>query len=90
MNYKTLLVYTDGPVVTIQLNRPERMNAVNEEMYTEIQAALEYSDGDPEVRCLILTGSVLEREGITKQAFCAGADLKKHASGERGPAQKEA
>ncbi|MFC2163552.1 enoyl-CoA hydratase/isomerase family protein [Acidobacteriota bacterium] len=90
MNYETIYVQTDGPVVTIRLNRPERMNAVNEEMYTEIQDILEGFRNDPDVRCLILTGSVLERGGIVKQAFCAGADLKKHAAGERNAAQREA
>ncbi len=89
MNYKTIEVHADGPVVTIRLNRPERMNAVNEEMYTEIQDELGRSRNDPNVRCLIITGSVLERGGISKQAFCAGADLKKHAAGERSQAQKE-
>jgi len=89
MIYETIRVRTDGPVVTIQLNRPDRMNAVNEEMYAEIQDELGRILHDPDVRCLILTGSVLERDGIAKQAFCAGADLKKHASGERSPAQRE-
>jgi enoyl-CoA hydratase len=89
MNYSTIQVQTDGPVVTIRLNRPERMNAVNEDMYKEIQNELGRTSDDPNVRCLILTGSVLERDGITKQAFCAGADLKKHASGERSQAQRE-
>jgi enoyl-CoA hydratase len=59
------------------------MNAVVEEMYTEIRNALERVDADPEVRCLILTGTVLRRDGVEKQAFCAGADLKKHSAGER-------
>ena len=90
MNRKTLLVHTDGPVATIQFNRPNRMNAVNEEMYTEIQEELDRVKNNPHIRCLILTGSVLERNGIDKQAFCAGADLKMHASGERSPAQREA
>ena len=89
MNYKTILVHRDPPLVTIQLNRPERMNAVNEEMYSEIQDELDRTHDDPDVRCLILTGSILERNGIAKQAFCAGADLKKHASGERNHDQKE-
>jgi len=76
-------------MVTIQLNRPERMNAVNEEMYKELQDAFERTRDDPDVRCLILTGSALKKKGVTKQAFCAGADLKKHAAGERSPAQRE-
>ena len=43
---------------------------------------------DPAVRAVILTGSVLEKNGVVKQAFCAGADLKKHAAGDRTEAQK--
>jgi enoyl-CoA hydratase len=42
------------------------------------------------VRSLVLTGSVLHRNGIAKQAFCAGADLKEHASGARTTAAKRA
>lgn len=90
MNYRTLLVHRDPPLVTVRLNRPERMNAVNEEMYGEIQEELGRVQNNPDLRCLILTGSVLQRDGIVKQAFCAGADLKKHASGERSPAEREA
>lgn len=74
---------TDGTVATIRLNRPERMNAVIEEMYTEIRDVLARASVDPEIRCLILTGSVVKREGIEKQAFCAGADLKEHSAGRR-------
>jgi enoyl-CoA hydratase len=70
-------------VATIRLNRPERMNAVIEEMYTEIQDALARASADPGIRCVILTGTVLRRDGKEKQAFCAGADLKAHAAGER-------
>jgi len=59
------------------------MNAVIEEMYVEIQDALARAGADPEIRCVVLTGSVLRRDGVEKQAFCSGADLKKHAGGER-------
>jgi enoyl-CoA hydratase len=59
------------------------MNAVIEEMYEEIRDALERASADPGVRCLILTGTMLKREGVEKQVFCAGADLKKHSTGER-------
>jgi enoyl-CoA hydratase len=81
--YRTIELLADGALATIRLNRPERMNAVVEEMYTEIRNALERVGADPEVRCLILTGTVLRRGGVEKQAFCAGADLKKHSAGER-------
>ena len=64
------------------------MNAVNEEMYSEIMHLLQKYREDDEVRIVILTGSVRIKDGIEKQAFCAGADLKKHSSGERTHAQK--
>jgi len=88
MDFETIRYLREGPVGLIQLNRPERMNAVIEEMYLEIQSALRDAQGDGEVRSLILTGSVLKRDGVEKQAFCAGADLKKHASGARTHAQQ--
>jgi enoyl-CoA hydratase len=66
------------------------MNAVIEEMYRDIEDALEQIETAPELRCIILTGSVLERDGVQKQAFCAGADLKKHSTGDRSQDEKEA
>jgi enoyl-CoA hydratase/carnithine racemase len=56
----------DG-VLTITLNRPDRLNAFTETMMNELIAALDASDADDEVRAVIVTG-----EG---RAFCAGADL---------------
>ncbi|GAN00014.1 enoyl-CoA hydratase [alpha proteobacterium U9-1i] len=56
----------DG-VATITLNRPERMNAFNVRMMHELIEAFDRTDGDDEVRAVIVTG-----EG---KAFCAGADL---------------
>jgi enoyl-CoA hydratase len=89
MSYETIRLLTDGPVATIQLNRPERMNAVIEEMYREIQDVLEHVGAQSGLRCLIVTGSVLERDGVEKQAFCAGADLKKHSTGDRSSAERK-
>jgi enoyl-CoA hydratase len=88
MSYETIELTSDGPAATIRLNRPERMNAVIEEMYLEIKDALRRISEDPKQRCVILTGSVLMRGSEEKQAFCAGADLKKHAAGDRGAAER--
>jgi enoyl-CoA hydratase len=88
MVYGTIRLERDGPIATVRLDRPERMNAVNEEMYVEILDALATLSSDDEIRCLVLTGTVLHRNGVDKQAFCAGADLKKHAAGERTPEQR--
>lgn len=88
MNYETIQFIRDGEVGIIRLNRPDRMNAVIEEMYLEIQHVLKTAENAADVRCMILTGSVRVKDGVEKQAFCAGADLKKHSTGERTHAQK--
>ncbi|HUU79968.1 MAG TPA: enoyl-CoA hydratase-related protein [Acidobacteriota bacterium] len=88
MNYDTVEYAEDGSLGIIKLNRPERMNAVIEEMYLEIQDVLGRARDDAAIRVVILTGSVLKKGDVEKQAFCAGADLKKHSTGERSHAQK--
>lgn len=88
MSYATIKYEIRDGNLLLKLNRPERMNAVNEEMYSEIANLLQKYRKDNAVRVVILTGSVRIKDGMEKQAFCAGADLKKHAAGERTPAQK--
>lgn len=83
MPYETIRLVEDGPVATLTLDRPERMNAVIEEMYLEIQDALTRCAASSAVRALVLAGAPLVREGVVKPAFCAGADLKHYASGRR-------
>ena len=90
MEFETVLYDTEDGIGVIRLNRPSRMNAVIEQMYLDLQAVLEKAREDESVRVLILTGSVLKRPEGEKQAFCAGADLKKHSTGERTPFQKRA
>jgi enoyl-CoA hydratase/carnithine racemase len=54
-------------VLTITLNRPERLNAWTGQMGSELMAAFDRSDADDEVRVVIVTGA--------GRGFCAGADL---------------
>lgn len=88
MNYETILFEKINHTGILRLNRPDRMNAVNETMYEELIDLLGKLESDKELRVLVLTGSVRVKDGIEKQAFCAGADLKQHSSGERNHAQK--
>ncbi|MFI2230143.1 enoyl-CoA hydratase/isomerase family protein [Nocardia testacea] len=71
----TVLTTRTGPTTTLALNRPERLNAVSEELYQELIDALVDADNDPQVRAIVLTGS--------GRAFCVGADLKAHKAGTR-------
>ncbi len=90
MEFETIRYEGRDGVGVIRLNRPSRMNAVIEQMYLDIQTVLREAREDGSVRALILTGSVLKRPDGEKQAFCAGADLKKHSAGERTPFEKRA
>ncbi|MXP45138.1 crotonase/enoyl-CoA hydratase family protein [Allopontixanthobacter sediminis] len=64
----------DGPIATITLNRPEKMNAYTRHMMREICAAMDLADGDDAVRAVIFTGA-------GNGAFCAGADLTPEGGG---------
>jgi 2-(1,2-epoxy-1,2-dihydrophenyl)acetyl-CoA isomerase len=57
---------TDG-VATITLARPEKLNAITAAMHAELRAVLAEAEGDPNVRCLVITGD--------GRAFSSGQDL---------------
>ena len=63
-----LLSETSGGVLKLSLNRPERRNALNEDLILELTTALEEASRNPEVRVILLTGT-------GEKAFCSGADL---------------
>ncbi len=90
MNFTTITYTRKNATVIISLNRPERMNAVIEEMYLELQTAVRNAIEDEIIRAILITGSSFEKNGKVKQAFCAGADLKKHSTGERSLSDKKA
>ena len=54
-NYRTIRHEKDGLLSTIVLNRPESMNALNEEMIREINEAIDYVEGDSSTQVLIFT-----------------------------------
>jgi enoyl-CoA hydratase/carnithine racemase len=67
MSYDTLLYDVHDHVATITLNRPDRLNAFNEQMRDELLEVFDRIDADDEVRAVIMTGA--------GRGFCAGADL---------------
>ncbi len=68
MAYQTILLDKEDGIATITLNRPKALNALNQELLGELVDALRQLDDDPEIGCIILTGS--------EKAFAAGADIK--------------
>ena len=64
----TILVHREEPIAVVQLNRPDVLNALNEELMGELLDALRALDDDAAIRCIVLTGN--------EKAFAAGADIK--------------
>ncbi|HJR18617.1 MAG TPA: enoyl-CoA hydratase-related protein [Actinomycetota bacterium] len=67
MAYETVLYESGGGIATITLNRPDNLNSFNSTLIEELQKALAESAGDPDIRCVVITGA--------GRGFCAGADL---------------
>ena len=67
MSFQDILYEVEDHVLTITLNRPDRLNAFTPTMAAELIEALDRSDADDDVRAVIVTGA--------GRGFCAGADL---------------
>ena len=71
-----VLYEKDGRTGRITLNRPEVMNAIDDDLPVELAAAVERANGDPEVHVIVLSGA--------GKAFCAGYDLQYYAEATSG------
>jgi enoyl-CoA hydratase/carnithine racemase len=67
MAYETITYEVDEQILTITLNRPDKLNAFNGTMQQELIDAFDQADKDDDVRAIIVTGA--------GRGFCAGADL---------------
>lgn len=68
---KSLKIERDGAVLTVRLHRPHVLNALSGNLLTELLDILRPLDHDPQVRCIVVTGS--------ERAFAAGADIREMA-----------
>lgn len=68
MAYEMILTETQGKVAVIRLNRPHALNALCDQLMTELGDALRGYDKDPAIAAIVITGS--------ERAFAAGADIK--------------
>ena len=71
MSYETILLEHHDRVGLITLNRPQALNALNAQLVSEVNHALDALEADANIGCIVITGS--------KKAFAAGADIKEMA-----------
>ena len=67
MMYETIQYTVQNGVATLELSRPDKLNAFNSQMIREVIVAVKEASKDEQVRCLVLTG--------TGRGFCSGQDL---------------
>jgi enoyl-CoA hydratase len=66
--YTTLLTSLENGILTITINRPEKLNALNKDVFTDLNTALDEIAANPDIRSVIITGA-------GPKAFVAGADI---------------
>lgn len=71
MEFENIILTREVPIATIQLNRPDVLNALNHKLMLELVSSLEELDADDSVNCIVITGN--------EKAFAAGADIKEMA-----------
>jgi enoyl-CoA hydratase/carnithine racemase len=65
--YEQIETHTDNAILTISLNRPDRLNAWTGQMHAEVEDAITRAGTDNAIRCIVVTGA--------GRGFCAGADM---------------
>ena len=74
--YETVNLYRHGPGATLELNRPDRLNAWSNQFSLDLLAAIKDAADDPAIRAVVVTGA--------GRAFSSGADLKEAAERAEG------
>ena len=71
--YQTLLTSLENNIFTITINRPDKLNALNKQVFTDLNTALDEVYANKEIKSVIITGS-------GEKAFVAGADISEFSS----------
>ena len=73
MSYQTLLTILENGILTITINRPDKLNALNKDVFTDLNKALDEVESNNKIRSVIITGA-------GPKAFVAGADISEFIS----------
>lgn len=77
---ETVMLLREGAIATVTLNKPERLNALDREMWVRLGAVMRELDADESLRCIVLRGA-------GGKAFAAGADIGEFDTVRATPAQ---
>ena len=72
MSYTTLLLTTENNICTITINRPDKLNALNKDVFNDLDKAIDEVNADSNIKAVIITGA-------GPKAFVAGADITEFA-----------
>lgn len=81
MNYSTLLTEVKNGTCLVTINRPDKLNALNKQVFTDLENVIDYINSDSEIKSAVLTGA-------GDKAFVAGADISEFASLNRKEAEE--
>jgi enoyl-CoA hydratase/carnithine racemase len=82
MTYEHILVDTEDGVGIVTLNRPDKLNAMNRQLSSELRDAVKRMDADDEIGCIVITGA-------GDRAFSAGGDIHEQRENDRQYTQEE-
>lgn len=81
MNYESISLSIDNKIATITINRPESLNALNAQVFADLDAVFDFLREESSVKSVIITGS-------GEKSFVAGADIKEFSSFDAEEAKK--
>ena len=70
--YQTLLTSLENGIFIITINRPDKLNALNKDVFTDLENAVHEINSNAEIKCAVITGA-------GPKAFVAGADITEFA-----------
>lgn len=73
MNYESIKLSIEGKIANVTINRPESLNALNAQVFNDLEKVFDFLESDETVKCVILSGS-------GEKAFVAGADIKEFSN----------
>jgi len=73
MNYESIKLTIDRKIAVVTINRPESLNALNTQVFNDLESAFDFLENEKTVNCVIVTGS-------GEKSFVAGADIKEFSN----------